>query len=107
MKFRSLHAGLDNLFKELQQDGVAKDTNHTEITSKEEEMTLWEKKIVGTENTKALLGAVFYLNGKNLCLRGGQEYCNLKLSQLEKRTSPSVHYTVCTWKIYPKKILEV
>ncbi len=76
---------LDNLFKELQKDGVAKATKHAEIISKEDEIELWETKVIGTENPKALLRAVFYLNG-------GQEHRNLKLSQLDKCTSPSLHY---------------
>ncbi len=42
IKFQSLHAVLDNLFKELQKDGVAKDTNNAEIISKEDEIELWE-----------------------------------------------------------------
>ena len=35
--FHSLHAVIDNLFKDLQRNGVAKETQHTEIVSKEEE----------------------------------------------------------------------
>ena len=31
--------------------------------------------------------AVFFYNGKNFCLRGGQEQCNLKLSQVHRETS--------------------
>ncbi len=70
----------------------AKDTKHAEISSKEDEIKLWETKVIGTENPKALLRVVFYLNGKNFCLRGDQEHRNLKLSQLVKCTSPSLHY---------------
>ncbi len=92
IKFQSLHAVLDNLFKELQKDGVAKDTKNAEIISKEDKIKLWETKVIGTENPKALLQTAFYLNGKNFCLRGGQEHCNLKLTQLVKCTSPSLHY---------------
>ena len=33
-----------------------------------------------------LLRAVFFYNGKNFCLRGGQEQRNLKLSQIHKET---------------------
>ncbi len=47
---------------------------------------------MGDRNPKALLQVVFYLNGKNFCLRGGQEHRNLKLSQIVKCTSPSLHY---------------
>ncbi len=69
VKFQSLHAVLDNLFKELQKDGVAKATKHAEIISKEDEIILWETKVIGTENPKVLLRAVLNLNGKNFfCL---------------------------------------
>ena len=37
---------------------------------------LWE------HSPKALLYAVFFANGKNLCLRGGREHHTLKISQL-------------------------
>ncbi len=50
IKFQSLHAVLDNLFKALQKDGVAQDTKHAEIISKEDEIKLWEAKVIGTEN---------------------------------------------------------
>ena len=33
---------------------------------------------------KSLLRAVFYFNGVNLCLRGGSEHRNLKLSQFQQ-----------------------
>ncbi len=69
IKFQSLHAVLDNLFKELQKDGVAKDTKHAEIIAKEDEIKLWETNVIGTKNPKALLQAVFYLNGKKLLLK--------------------------------------
>ncbi len=59
IKFQSLHAVLDNLFKELQKDGVAKDTKHAEIIAKEDEIKLWETNVIGTKNPKALLQAVF------------------------------------------------
>ncbi len=81
---------LDSLFKELQKDGVAKDTKYAEIISKEDKIKLWETIVIGTENPKALLRAVFFLS--NFCLRGGQEHRDLKLSQLVKCTSPSLHY---------------
>ncbi len=92
IKFQSLHAVLDNLFKELQRMVLQKTRNMLKSFPKRTKSKLWEIKVIGTENPKALLQAVFNLNGKNFCLRGGQEHRNLKLSQLVKCTSPSLHY---------------
>ena len=44
---------------------------HTEVISKEEENQLWETNAMGLDNSKALLRAVFYLNGWNFVIRGG------------------------------------
>ena len=43
---------------------------------------------MSTENPKSLLRAVFYLNGKNFCLRGGEEHHGLKIRQLKKEREP-------------------
>ena len=40
------------------------------------------------ENPKALLRAVFFLNGKNFALRGGEEHRQLKLSQVKRFYNP-------------------
>ena len=61
---------------------------HASIISTEEEEALWEQGILGCDNPKSLLRAVFYLNGKNFCLRGGSEHRNLKLSQLQWFSNP-------------------
>ena len=47
----------------------------------EDEEKLWESKTLGDHQPEVLLRTVFYLNGRNLCLRGGQEHRGLKLSQ--------------------------
>ena len=60
---------------------------HASIISTEEE-ALWEQGILGCDNPKSLLRAVFYLNGK---LRGGSEHQNLKLSQLQKSRSVCIY----------------
>ena len=54
---------------------------HAELMAPEEEKTLWEAKVIGTESPSALLNAVFFMNGKVLCLHGGREHRMLKLSQ--------------------------
>ena len=37
-----------------------------------------------TDSPKALFRAVFFLNGQNFCLRGGDEHRRLKLSQIKR-----------------------
>ena len=47
---------------------------HTATTSQEEEAQLWSEGVLGLSSPRALLNAVFFLNGKTMCLRGGQEH---------------------------------
>ena len=89
--FASFHASLDNVFRELRFSGVGSATKHAEVFTKEEESQLWEKDVIGTSTPKQLLRAVFFLNGKNFCLRGGEEHRHLKLSQLKRCHDPD-HY---------------
>ena len=87
-KFKELHAALDNLGHQLRSEGVGTEVEHASVISTEEEDALWEQGILGYDNPKSLLRAVFYLNGKNFCLRRGSEHRNLKLSQLQRSTNP-------------------
>ena len=48
------------------------------MISHEEERARWTAGVLGVHTPRALLNAVFYMNGKVLCLRGGQEHKNLK-----------------------------
>ena len=86
-KFKELHAALHNLGRQLRSEGVGAEVKHASVISTEEEGALWEQGILGCDNPKSLLRAVFYLNGKNFCLRGGSEHRNLKLSQLQPSSS--------------------
>ena len=80
-RFRGLQTVVDNTFKKLRAEGIGCNSKHTETLSKEEENKLWDSGVLGTSTPQALLRAVFYLNGKNFCLRGRQEHRNLQLSQ--------------------------
>ena len=82
--FRKLHNVIDNRFKELTKEGVGCDSKHTEIVTKDEENILWASGVLGLDTPRSLLNAVFYYNGKNFCLRGGQEHRDLKLSQFTR-----------------------
>ena len=42
-----------------------------EVITKDEKVQLWGKGPLGTNSPKALFRAVFFLNGRNFCLRGG------------------------------------
>ena len=81
--FKKLHNIMENLFQELSKEGVSAETKHAEIVTKDEENLLWSSGVMGMHTPKALLNAVFYYNGKNFCLRGGQEHRDLKLSRKE------------------------
>ena len=47
-----------------------------------------DKGILGTSTPQSLLNAVFYLNGKSFCLRGGEEHRRLCISQLVREYNP-------------------
>ena len=47
-----------------------------------EEKQLWASGVLSTDTPLGLLNAVFYYNGLNLALRGGDEHKGLKLSQM-------------------------
>lgn len=53
------------------------------IISWSEEEILWEKGVVDRKTPLGLLNAVFYYNGINFVLRGGQEHRDFKISQLK------------------------
>jgi len=62
---------MESVFQSLHNDGVGAEIKHIPLITKEEEATLWEKGILGDASSQALLRSVFFLNGKNICLRGG------------------------------------
>ena len=47
----------------------------------DEEQHFWESGVFNTQTPEGLLNAVFYYNGVNFVLRGGEEHRSLKLSQ--------------------------
>ena len=91
-EFKPLHSVIDNTFKRLRQEGIGCTSRHAELFTKEDEASLWEKGVIGLNDPKSLLRAVFYYNGKNFCLRGGEEHRSLKLSQFKRHTVPITHY---------------
>ena len=89
--FHRLHQTMDSVYKKLRASGVGAQKHCTETFTKEEENKLWECGMLGIDNPTSLLRAVFFFNGKNFCLRGGDEHRNLRLSQF-KRTATGYTY---------------
>ena len=79
-EFVNFHRSLNNLFRKLREEGVGAESKQTATTVEEENMLL-DKGILNTFSPKGLFRAVFYYNGKNFVLRGGQEHRKLQLSQ--------------------------
>ncbi len=88
LRFATLHNAVDNIFRELRQSGIGSETKSAEVFTREDENQLWEAGALATTSPKALLRAVFFLNGKNFCLRGGEEHRQLKLSQVKRHPHP-------------------
>ena len=79
--FCGLRGTRDTVSRKLRSEGVGSTVKHAAVISHEEESALWTAGVLGVHTPRALLNAVFYMNGKVLCLRGGQEHKNLKISQ--------------------------
>ena len=79
--FSRFHNTLDNILRELRTDGVGV-LKHAEVLTKDDEETLWQCGVLTTKTPIGLLRAVFFLNGKLFCLRGGEEHRQLKISQV-------------------------
>lgn len=103
--FSSFHNALDNVMRELRTNGIGSDSHQTEAFSKAEEEKLWDSGVLACNNPKSLLRAVFYLNGKKFCLRGGEEQRNLKISQLKRFSNPD-HYVYTENSIWGTKTNE-
>ena len=83
-RFKGLHRAFDRVCKELHTQGVGTVVQHTDPVTMDEENHLWKAGILGVDTPKQLLRSVFFYNGKNLCLRGGEEHRCLKLSQFTR-----------------------
>jgi len=85
--FVGFHHSLDNLFRQLREEGVGAESQQTPTIAIEEENMLWDKGILNTSTPKGFFRAVFYYNGKNFVLRGGQEHRELQISQIVRFTN--------------------
>ena len=88
-RFSTFHNALDNVLRDLCVRAIGAQTRETEAEEEEKDV-LWHSGVLGSENPKSLLRAVFYLNGKNFCLRGGEEQRRLKIGQLQRLIGMSI-----------------
>ena len=95
-RFAGLRGTRDVVARKLREDGVGASVKHTATISQEEEAQLWSEGVLGLSSPRALLNAIFFLNGKTLCLRGGREHRALKLSQFTFGTDDGGDYVVYT-----------
>uniref|UniRef100_A0A1X7TFD4 ZMYM2-like/QRICH1 C-terminal domain-containing protein n=1 Tax=Amphimedon queenslandica TaxID=400682 RepID=A0A1X7TFD4_AMPQE len=70
----------DYEFRRLYQKSIRAEARHTETLSKDDENILWDTKVLNITTPAGLLNFVIFYNSKNLCLRGGDEYRQLKFS---------------------------
>ena len=59
----------------------------TAVLSADNGKKLWDTNVINLKTPIRLLCAVFFYNGKNFCLWGGVEQCNLKLSQFQREVT--------------------
>ena len=84
-KIGPLRNVIDNRCRQLHAKGVGTNKQRTATMADEEEEILCPKGVLGSHNPLALPCAVFYLNGKNFCLRGGDEQRSLRREQLIRK----------------------
>ena len=95
-RFAGLRGTRDVVARKLHEDGVGVSVKHIATISQEEEAQLWSEGVLGLSSLHALLNAMFFLNGKTMCLRGGREHKALKLSQFTFGTDDGGDYVVYT-----------
>ena len=86
--WKPLHRVLDSRYRDLHAKGVGTSRRQAEVVSEDEEELLWSSGQFSSDSPEGLLKAVFYYNGLNFVLRGGQEHRELKVSQFNFRDVP-------------------
>ena len=81
--FVGLRGVRDNIARQRREEGIGASVKHAEAVSRDEEEKLWKSGLLSVDTPRGLANAVFFSNGKKLCLRGGHEHYNLKLSQFQ------------------------
>ena len=87
-EFKLLKNLCDSVFKKLHSKGIGASLKTTAVLSSDDEKKLWDTNVLNLETPIGLLRTVFFFyNGKNFCLQGGTEQCNLKLSQSQREVT--------------------
>ena len=79
--FTQIHTVLDNLSRKLHKQGFGANKIQARVVTVSEEEQLWQSGVMGSDTPHALQNSVFYLCGIYLCLRGGDEHRELKITQ--------------------------
>ncbi|XP_011405176.1 PREDICTED: uncharacterized protein LOC105313420 [Amphimedon queenslandica] len=77
--FISLHNVMDSYFRQLHGEGIEARPYNSDLVNAEEEEQLRVSRVMGIDNPRELLHAIFFYCGLNLCLRGGEEHRSLKV----------------------------
>ena len=88
--FRGLRGTMESMYQKLHKEGLDVQVKHASLITVEDEEKLLESKTLGDHQPEVLLRTVFYLNGRNLCLRGGPRFkvisiCERRLEIYRKR----------------------
>ena len=75
---------LDALICKLHAAGVGTTIKKTPVLTSEDVNQLWALKVLDPETPQGLLRTVFFLNGKNFCLRRGSEHRDSSQSQFRE-----------------------
>ena len=81
-EFPPLRNLLDSLYRKLHSAAIGTFVKKTEVLSDEDEEMA--SGVLNPDTPQSLLNCIFFLNGKNFCLRGGIEHRELKLSQFTR-----------------------
>jgi hypothetical protein len=77
-EFAGMREALDGKMKELTRKGVGLNRKQADIITADQEESLWQKGILGTDTPTKLLDTLLYSVGLNFALRAGQEHRNLR-----------------------------
>ena len=84
VEFRPLRNLEDSLYRRLHAAGIGATVKKTEPLTSGDEDRLWRSGVLDPASPQGLLNRIFFLNGRNFCLRGGVEHRYLKLSQFKR-----------------------
>jgi hypothetical protein len=79
-EFHALQNVCDAHYRKLHSSGVGTSNGATTVLNEDDEERLWRTGVINLTTPQGLINAVFFYNGKNFCLRGGQEHKELKFS---------------------------